>query len=405
MSTDRVTNAGLSPCSGEFLDPDLESRYRSSVRVQHIRQLRIALFVTAGLFLMMGLFDYLLLGLSDNFLRLITIRGVVAVAFLALAVALARRPQLLASDIPLNAACLLLITSLILIVPLRTEIIAAQLTAAVAVTLALYLFIPNRVPCALGCCVYLGLGFLWVLHTTGLVELPKMVGAALALLLANVIGLLASLRINRLQREQFTSLLAERETNERLQLEIKERLRLEEELRYLAQTDDLTGLNNRRWFFELAERELKRCRRDGSPLGFCMVDLDKFKTINDTMGHTAGDKILATVAALCREELRDTDIIGRFGGEEFVIALPDSGPADTYKVVERLRARIEQYSFPKEFGDLKLTITVGMAQVAPEEATLAPVLARADQALYFGKRRGRNIVIVDAHCSKEAVTN
>jgi len=405
INANSVTHTGLSSCSGEFLDAKLESCFRSSVQAQHIRQLRIALFVTAGLFLVMGLFDYLLLGLSETFLRLVVIRGVVALAFLVLAVTLAHHPQLLASDIPLNAACLLLITSLILIVPLRTEIIGAQLTPAVAATLALYLFIPNRIPWAFACCVYLSAGVLLAFYSTGLVELQGMVGATLALLLANVIGLLASLRLNRLQREQFTSLLAERETNQRLQLEIKERQRLEEELRYLAQTDGLTGLNNRRWFFELAERELKRSRRDGTPLGFCMIDLDKFKAINDKMGHTAGDKILATVAALCREELRDTDIIGRYGGEEFVIALPESGPADTYKVVERLRARIEQYQFPIEFVDRNLTVTVGMAQVAPGETTLAPVLARADQALYVGKRRGRNIVIVDAHCSKEAVLN
>jgi diguanylate cyclase (GGDEF)-like protein len=405
LSANCATNTGLSPCSGEFLDAELESSYRISVRGQHIRQLRIALFVTAGLFLMMGLFDYLLLGLSENFLRLILIRCAVSVAFLVLAIALARHTQLLDSDIPLNAACLLLITSLFLIVPLRTEIIGAQLTAAVAVTLGLYLFIPNRVPWALGCCVYLSVGFLLVFHATGLVLPPGMVGATLALLLANVIGVLASLRINRLQREQFTSLLTERKTNQRLQLEIRERLRLEEELRYLAQTDDLTGLNNRRWFFELAVRELKRSRRDGTPLGFCMIDLDKFKTINDKMGHSAGDKILATVASLCREELRDTDIIGRYGGEEFVIAMPESGPADTYKVVERLRARIEQYRLPKEFADQNLTVTVGMAQVAQGEETLAPVLGRADQALYSGKRRGRNIVIVDALCSKEAVSS
>jgi diguanylate cyclase (GGDEF)-like protein len=393
MSASRETNSGLSSFSGEFLDAELESCFRCSVRAVHIRQLRIALFVTASLFLLMGLFDYLLLGLSENFIRLILIRVVVALAFLLLALALARHPQLIASDIPLNAACLLLITCLLLLVPLRIEAIGLQLTAVVIVTLALYVFIPNRIPCALGCCVYLGAGFLLVFHTTGLVGLNGMVGATLALLLANFIGVLASLHLNRLQREQFISLLAERETNQRLQQEITERQRLEEELRYLAQTDDLTGLNNRRWFFELAERELKRSQRNGTPLGFCMIDLDKFKVINDTMGHDAGDKILAIVAALCREELRDTDIIGRFGGEEFVIALPESSPDDTHEVLERLRARIEQFHFLKELDYWSVTVTVGMAQVAPDEETLSPVLARADQALYLGKRHGRNIVI------------
>lgn len=405
MRANGVNKAGLSRYSGEFLDAGLESRFRSSMQAQHVRQLRIALFVTAGLFLMIGLFDFLLLGLSENFLRLVTIRGVVAVAFLALAVALARYPQLLDSDIPLNAACFLLLTSLILVVPLRPETIGAQLTAAVASTLALYLFIPNRIPWVVAGSVYLGVGFLLTVHTVGLFALPGIVGAALTLVLANVIGLLTALRLNHLQREQFITLLAERETNHLLQKEIEARRRLENELRHLAQTDDLTGLNNRRRFFELAEQELRRSLRYGSPLSLCMVDLDNFKAINDSMGHAAGDQILTIVAALCREALRDTDIIGRFGGEEFVIALPDSGPENTYRVVERLRARIEHYAFPDEFAGLNLTVTVGMAQVAPGETTLGPALARADQALYFGKRRGRNIVIMDAHCSKEAAVS
>lgn len=405
MSANGVKKAGLSPYSGEFLDIELESRFRSSMQAQHIRQLRIALFVAAGLFLMIGLFDYLLLGLSENFLRLIVIRGVVALVFLALAAALPRHPQLLDSDIPLNAAYFLLMTSLILVVPLRPETIGAQLTAAVAATLALYLFIPNRIPWAFAGCVYLGVGFLLAIHVTGLFALPGIVGAALTLVLANVIGLLTSLRLNHLQREQFTSLLAAHEANRLLQNEIEERRRLENELRYQAQIDDLTGLNNRRRFFELAEQELRRSRRNGTPLGLCMVDLDNFKTVNDNMGHAAGDKILAIVAALCREALRNMDVIGRFGGEEFVVALPDSGPEDTYKVVERLRGRIEHHRFPKEFAGLNLTVTVGMTQVAPDEETLEPALARADQALYLGKRRGRNTVIVDAFCSKGAVSN
>jgi len=215
--------------------------------------------------------------------------------------------------------------------------------------------------------------------------------------------MLTASRLNRLQRAQFTALLAERDTNEKLQKEIEERQRLEKDLRHLAQTDDLTGLNNRRWFFELAEQELRHTRRMGNPLGLCMLDIDHFKAVNDLYGHAAGDQVLKIVANLCRQELRASDIIGRFGGEEFVIALPDSDLDATCTTAERLRTRLAQFQLPGIFKGLSLTMTAGVTQISPAEASLEPALLRADHALYTGKSNGRNTVVVAEHRSIEDI--
>jgi diguanylate cyclase len=174
-------------------------------------------------------------------------------------------------------------------------------------------------------------------------------------------------------------------------------------LRHLAQTDDLTGLNTRRWFFELAYQELRHTRRMGTPLGLWMLDLDHFKAVNDRFGHAAGDEVLKIVADLCRQELRVSDIIGRLGGEEFVIVLPDSNLEATCVTAERLRTRLAQFKFPAEFDGLSLTMTAGVTQLSPGEATLEPALLRADRALYTGKSRGRNIVVMAEHRSIEDI--
>ncbi len=342
---------------------------------------------------MIGLFDYMLLGLTREFYLLSIIRIVVAGVFLCLAASLGRNPSLINRDLPLNSAIVLLATALILVALLRPETITAQITAVAAATVAIYLFIPNRIPWAFATSLYLGAGFLTVVYTSGILARPGIAGVVFTLFLTNVIGLITALRISQLQREQFSSLLAERKSNRRLKKEIKARQALEENLRRLAQIDDLTGLNNRRWFSELLNQEIKRHHRTGAPLGLCMIDIDHFKKINDRNGHAAGDTILQVVAELLLKELRETDIIGRYGGEEFVVGLPDSNSHDTYRIAEHLRSSVEKLRFSGDFADLAITITVGTTQVLDTEESQLAALARADKALYCGKERGRNTVV------------
>jgi diguanylate cyclase len=216
--------------------------------------------------------------------------------------------------------------------------------------------------------------------------------AAMVALLPNVVGYLSARRLNRLQREQFLALQEARHTNLLLQQEITERLRLEVGLRELAQTDALTGLSNRRSFLELAGQALRQARRASAPLTLCMIDIDHFKPINDNYGHAAGDVVLAAVAAVCRDQLRESDLIGRYGGEEFVLALPNTDAYAARLIAERLRVRIENHRLPGDLSILRITVTAGIAQVARNEDSLDPALLRADEALYEGKREGRNRV-------------
>ena len=164
-------------------------------------------------------------------------------------------------------------------------------------------------------------------------------------------------------------------------------------LRRVASTDALTGLLNRRRFAEIAEHELARSRRTGHPLTLALGDVDFFKRINDCHGHAAGDHVLQTVANLLQGALRDYDSVARWGGEEFVVLLPDTDASRAQAIVERLRQTIADSHPSFEGALIPVTITLGVAQFADDDNWHA-VVARADEALYRGKAAGRNRVEV-----------
>lgn len=167
--------------------------------------------------------------------------------------------------------------------------------------------------------------------------------------------------------------------------------RLYAQAQRIAITDLLTDIYNRRGFFELGEREFQRTLRYRRPLSVIMYDLDHFKAVNDTYGHAVGDLVLKETAQRCRGALRKVDIIGRYGGEEFVAMLPDTDLDSACRVAERMRRLFNE---PIRSDELELVVTasLGVAEVLPGDAVLDDVLRAADLALYQAKESGRNCV-------------
>ena len=172
-----------------------------------------------------------------------------------------------------------------------------------------------------------------------------------------------------------------------------ENARLFAQVERLATTDGLTRLCNRRHFFTLAIRELAMHRRRASPLTAVMLDIDHFKQINDRYGHQVGDEVIATVAQRLAATARTTDVLGRYGGEEFAIVLPDTGEEGSMVLAERLRASIGEHPIETEAGALRVTVSVGVAQLAADDMAVTDLLGRADRGLYEAKRSGRNRVV------------
>ena len=172
------------------------------------------------------------------------------------------------------------------------------------------------------------------------------------------------------------------------------RIHMQKELEKQASIDELTNIFNRRMWMEYAEHTLKTAKRYKDPLSVIMVDIDDFKVVNDTWGHQKGDKVLQIVASILKEKSRESDIVGRYGGEEFVILCPRTRLNNAVEVAERLRRAVEEasYGVPK-----KITATFGVAEAAPEDINglnLDAILFKADKALYAGKKReGKNCVV------------
>ncbi len=163
-------------------------------------------------------------------------------------------------------------------------------------------------------------------------------------------------------------------------------------LERLATTDDLTGIWNRRHFLALAAAPWTRFVDERAPLAVLVLDLDLFKSINDRFGHDVGDAVIAHVAGLCGQLKRETDVLARFGGEEFVLLMPDTRGSDAVAFAEELRRRIEAEPLGVDAGTLRITTSIGVAEADPAMASLGDLLKRADQALYDAKRDGRNRV-------------
>lgn len=160
----------------------------------------------------------------------------------------------------------------------------------------------------------------------------------------------------------------------------------------LARTDVLTGLNNRRAFFEYAAVLDGQARRYNHSYVIAMIDIDHFKLVNDTWGHDTGDLALQTVASRIEDTLRDSDICGRIGGEEFAVILPQTSAEEGSKLVERLRTTIEQTVIDTPKAPIQLTISVGIAALEDNNCSLDSVVSNADAALYRAKNNGRNTI-------------
>lgn len=178
-----------------------------------------------------------------------------------------------------------------------------------------------------------------------------------------------------------------------------ENARLFNQTQQMALTDTLTGIYNRRYFYELGQKEFARSKRYQDPLSIIMIDIDHFKNVNDKFGHLAGDQVLVQFVARIQSELRESDIFGRFGGEEFIILLPETNLGDATQVAERLREVTEEYPFLLVTAQTFITISLGVTCYKFTSVSLDQLIDESDKALYEAKQLGRNRVRIWQHDS------
>ncbi|HBY57811.1 MAG TPA: hypothetical protein DEG96_08155 [Candidatus Atribacteria bacterium] len=172
---------------------------------------------------------------------------------------------------------------------------------------------------------------------------------------------------------------------------------LHQQMKNLAITDELTGLYNFRYLIERLEEEIKRAQRYERSLALIMADIDHFKEYNDTFGHLEGNRVLKSLANILKINIREVDIVGRYGGDEFIIILPEADQKEAQEIAERIRLKVERYKFidnEDHSGETKLTLSLGVTSCFQEIISLQGLIYKVDQALYLAKRKGRNRVEV-----------
>ncbi len=195
------------------------------------------------------------------------------------------------------------------------------------------------------------------------------------------------LRLSKMVDDKTTELSA---LNDQLGIELEEKKKLEKILMRKAATDSLTGILNRRAFFDTSAKEMNIAKRYNHDLSFIIIDIDYFKEINDTYGHLNGDIVLIDMVNIIKNTIRTTDVFGRIGGEEFAVLMPETEMENAEKLAERIRINISENESTFEDHSVNVTVSIGLSFMRPEDSIIQTVLRRADLALFKAKENGRN---------------
>lgn len=382
----------ISRWTAEFADPAIEHAYHQHVQADVSRFLALALKLWAFLLFIFAWPDWVSLGASTEFYILLGLRLGHVMLLLALAYMLPHKPHWATWGWPVTWVAIAGYPLFFAYPYLLPDNGAFGLAIMMMMLLSVYVFVPNR------------------LHLTNLIALAGFAmvvvnviiaggGAGEFILVAIIlawpiaIGFAAAQRINIGNRKAFAALLRAEDANRALADEIAHRKTLEVELQHQALTDPLTGLSNRRQYEMLFARELDRYRRHGTSLALGMIDLDHFKQINDKHGHEFGDQVLRAVADAFQAPLRSCDILGRFGGEEFILILPETRLDQAVSIAERMRQSLRSAAIIKDGHTIQITATFAMTEICDKDQNISDIIRRADEALYQGKRDGRDRVM------------
>jgi len=374
----------------EFSDEETEQRYRQWHHFAAVRQARLALLLAISLIALFLVSDYFILINHHDFLTALVIRFVIFSSGLVTIFRIGHSNEPTSFDRDLLLFQAFTITLLLFILAFLKPDPDSVVLSLVTLSLGIYLFVPNRFIIATSLSAYLALGFYILALLTHFTSNLNLLQWGIIIISVNFIGAAFCYRIHLVQRRTFLELMRERFVRETLQNEIARRSELEEKLLYQAHTDELTGAHNRRSFMQLGREEISRSLRYDRPLSLLLLDLDHFKLINDRFGHETGDEVLRRFSRLCRRTLREPDIFGRLGGEEFAVIIPEESLDGARKTAERLRAAVEE-----EFvaTPQKLTISIGVTEMQNRDTSLNDLLKRADTMMYHAKHQGRNQVI------------
>ena len=388
--------------TGEFVDETTEHRYRVDVMASHAQlYARIAIGISIAIPLY-AVMDELSLGLASTWWWLLAARLAATLAVLELYRRLRTDPLQFAErrGLRLVAAVQALVFAVVILAcALRPDDAATSALSLAVIVLGATVIVPGRFRAQLLLAVTAFVSFVIVSQLR--FQDPSLgLAPLISNLLLALVWAVAILSItNRGQRRRWSAVLAEQDTNRRLHDELEHAADLRRELQQLARQDALTGAANRREFLRVAQEHL-RDRRGGSGCSVLLLDVDRFKSVNDSFGHAAGDVALVQLVRSAEDAIRAEDLVARLGGEEFAVLLPAADTSRAIEVADRVRTRITMDSMSDVGGPL--TVSIGVATAHPGD-TVESILARADAAMYRVKGRGGDGVEVGSPVETEAL--
>lgn len=395
MIDTKTKNYTISRWHAEFEDLAIERAYRQHIEIDVARSLTRALIIWALLILAFGWPDWVALGPGPGFTTLFVLRFGFASLLLGLAYVIRRKTIWATAGWPVTVVAIAGYPLFFIYPYILPSDGVFGLAIMMMMLLSVYVFVPNRLKLT-NLVAAVGIAMVLVNILFAGATVTDVIMVSMALLWPVIIGYAAAHRMNTDSRKAFSALLAAEDANRALAEEITQRKALEIELQHQALTDPLTGLSNRRQYELLFYRELGKHKRYGTPLVLGMIDLDHFKRINDEHGHEFGDQVLKTVGEALREPLRSSDILGRFGGEEFILILPETNIEQASAIAERMRQALCSMAIVKDGETFRITATFAITEVCDTDQKISDIIRRADEALYQGKHAGRDRVMKTA---------
>jgi diguanylate cyclase (GGDEF)-like protein len=386
-------DVAIRPLVAEFADPAVEREFAVSKAEVDARRLSSTLLFGGLVFPLFSIPDFISYGATSTTMLFLSCELIVALAASIHGLRLRRRPTLVLGGLTVTVIEAMAMACLLPVVALRPEQVQALNLTYCVLVLALFAFIPNRLIRVTPVCMA---GFVCMALITALDYPPQYrnnLRSVMALATITLVGAWIGNALQRSRREEFASVLQERWSNHRLLEEIARRQELEEELVWLADHDALTDVWNRRAFYDRADRAMDMVRRTGKALSVLIIDADHFKAINDDHGHHVGDEAICTLARLCKSNLRATDVLGRVGGEEFAVLMPDTPLKIAEEVASRLREQVARATIDRPDRQLSMTVSIGAVECRAGEESVRSALQRADAAMYEAKAAGRNRVV------------
>lgn len=378
---------------GEFRSPDIESHYQQNYREQ-IRHRLIFICIFTSIIYFLGIIPNIYALGSENRLHIMLMVRVMSL-ILGIAAALTAWKKRLSVYLPITMFSYMTMVGVSESVEayfLFNTYQGVIIPTAPIIVLMYYLFISisfsiSFIPSIIMTILY-SVTLLFLTES----PLPHTITIVLFFSLANLYGCYHVITFNRIRRGEFYAVVEQQRLNSILEREISIRQEAEKKLIRLSTVDDLTGVYNRRYFIELFEMERKSAVRYKRPLSLLLIDVDHFKKVNDTYGHDTGDIVLQSLTKLIYEAIRETDVLARFGGEEFIILLPETSLKMAIRGAKRICQIVEENPIIFSEGTLQTTVSIGAATINEQYNSVDEIIKGADLALYRAKESGRNQV-------------